>query len=395
MLRWDSLSGRSKAIWIGIVALIVYSAVVRQLRADGYDFLAYYRGAELWLSGQNPYQYFESFNFKYAPSSLLIFAPFTLFPYEISRWLYIGAHVLMTLSIPLIIWNHLKADKILSPKLDANQFTTALFIGLIGTLRFVDEEYWLSQFGLPILWGMLLGLVFLFRENRYLRGLGIFTFSLFAQVKIHSLVSFLSFVNFKKPRNWIWIALLAAIPCFLPKPELWLKWRDLMTQSTPDISFGSNLQGFFALTQLVFGWGESSAKTFFLIVPLFLMLLAFLPRFSVSQAKTHRAAFLLTIFSWMLFGLMTSLLPWRYTYSVTWFFFALSWVVGTAKEQRWILGLCLFLGLTPSGIVTHEISRPLEFFQIPFIAMMLHLVIMVGQARRLSRIDPSKLFHRK
>jgi hypothetical protein len=365
--------------------VLVISALNRQARGTGADFFAYYRGARLWVQGQNPYSYFSDYNFKYAPSSLLLFAPFSFFSFEWARWLYTLSHLFLTALIPYFILRILSFDKKSRPLADPNRWITGLFVGFLGLLRFIDEEYLQSQFGLPILSGMLIGIFLILKNARGAKWeskAGVLILSLFAQVKIHSLIVFASFFKIRKPRAWMWIAIFAAIPLLLPYPSLWLRWRELIQTSTPDIYFGGNLQGFFPFTELLLGWSRASKATLIFIVPVAVVLLASLPRFEVREASEKSLSFLLTVFSWMLFGITTSLLPWRYTYSVVWFFVALSWIAAHGWERKILMAITVFLALTPSGIVGHGISDILEKNQSIFVCMLILQFVMIRQARR-------------
>jgi hypothetical protein len=386
---WKSLSKRSRFLLALMFFVLTALVLVRQLWDFGSDFYAYFRATKLWLADKDPYKYFRAMNFKYAPSSLLLFAPLQLFPYKVARIVYVALHWASVVTIPVLTWKILKFDTKHARSLKKDAFVWALFLGFLGSLRFIDDEYRLSQISFPILWGILMGHYTALRawpKKLWLSRFGTFVAAFFAIIKIHSLLVFAAFFKIRKVKSWLPIALVASLPIFLPLLGYWLNWRDQMLISTPDIKFGANHQGFFAFSEMILNWGRSSARTFFLIGPIVVFMGWWLPRFTLTEARDRSFSFLLTTFSWMFLGIMSSPLPWRYTYSVTWIFFAVSWMLGSAREKKIVTAVCFILAFTPSAIVTKKISRVLEGNQLVFLLMLIELGVLLVQARRYSQL---------
>src|SRR5262249_39235244 len=145
-------------ILLGVFALlIVYSCFSRQWNSDGRDFLAYWRAGFRFVHGEPIYQNELYPPFKYAPVTALYFIPLSLLPYFVARWVYAFLHSGWVITLPFLACALLRRDSRVSARIDERTFFTALVVSFVGSFRFLDGEFHVSQVSTLALGIMLLG----------------------------------------------------------------------------------------------------------------------------------------------------------------------------------------------------------------------------------------------
>ncbi|MEO5666446.1 MAG: glycosyltransferase 87 family protein [Bdellovibrionota bacterium] len=370
-----------------IAILILASCFSRQLNGHGWDFAAYYRASERFLRGESPYFYEKAFSYKYAPVVVLPFTFFNLFSFETARWIYAALHALVALSLPYVLYQVLEKDKRLKISLKPEVFAMGLLVAFLGCFRFIDSEFHVSQIGLWIAWLLIAGVWVLQRFGHRVWGriCGLVLISLASLVKIHSAIFFVTFAKMKEWKSSVWVAGVFLVVAMLPNPAMWLDWAEQIRRTTFDLPMDAssvNLQGFYPLGVLHFGMNQFSAWPLLLTLPFLAMTILSTAHYSLRDLKESSLAVLLSLSTWLLLGFLASPLPWQYTYSILWMLFPLSWVASTTRERRWLLGIALFLGLSPQGIIGKHASMWIESRQSVFFAILIFWTILLKQASR-------------
>ncbi len=386
-------------IGLGIIAfLILASCFSRQLNGTGWDFEAYFKAAGRILSGDSPYLYERDFSYKYSPVVALPFTVFHLFSYDVARWVYAALHALLAIVLPYMLYSLLKPSWSTQDnearREQKEAFVMGVFITFLATLRFIDSEFFVSQIGLWIIGGILFGVWLLQKFNTHpgLRVLALACISLASLVKIHTTLISLSFAKLKDKKGLFLIFSVFMLLVLIPNPFYWLDWVEHMKRSSFDLLIDNtsvNLQGFYPLAINHLGFAQPSLKPLWLALPFALLALFTLKRFTLEDLKSEAPHILLNVSIWMLLGFMASPLPWQYTYSVLWIMMPLSWSLASAIEKRWILGVALFLGFTPQGIIGKAASYWLEQKQSVFAAILIFWFVMLYQSKRLEKSSTS------
>ncbi len=383
-------------VGLGIIAiLILASCFSRQLNGQGWDFGAYYKAAGRILNGDSPYLYERDFSYKYAPVVALPFSVFHFFSYDVARWIYAALHALLAIVLPYLLYRIVSRDWS-DKSVDAKEsFVMGIFISFLGTLRFIDSEFHVSQIGLWIIGGILLGILFLqrFPQSRPLRTAGIAFVSLAALVKIHTILIALSFAKLKDKIGMLWITGVFFVIALLPTPKYWIDWAVHMKRSSYDLPIDTtsiNMQGFFPLAINHLGVPNFKLWPLALALPLVIWAWLSLKRFVLADVPKNASHVLLNMSIWALLGFMASPLPWQYTYSILWVLIPLSWSLANEIEKRWILGVSLFLGFSPQGIIGKAASYWLEQRQSVFAAILIFWVVMLLQSKRLNKTASSQ-----
>ena len=377
-----------------IVLLILASCFSRQLNGGGWDFKAYYKAAGRILSGVTPYVYERDFSYKYAPVIGLPFTIFHLFSYDIARWVYAAFHSLLAISLPYLLYRIVKhdwAEHNSTQRLELKEnFVMGVFISFLGTLRFLDSEFFVSQIGLWIIGGILLGIHILQRlpNNNLAKFIGLGFVSLASLIKMHTMLICLSFAKLKDAKGLLWIAGVFCFFALLPNPSYWLDWAAHMKKSTFDLPMNKssvNLQGFYSFAVLKLGMNQFSLQPMLLALPLGILAFLKLERFTLSDIPKSASYILLNVSIWTLLGILASPLPWQYTYSILWVLVSLSWTLGNSIERKWIFAVSLFLGFSPQGIIGKSASYWLESHQSVFFAVLVFWFVMLFQSMRLKK----------
>jgi hypothetical protein len=143
-----------------------------------------------------------------------------------------------------------------------------------------------------------------------------------------------------------------------------------------------NLQGFYPLAILHLGFAQFTFWPLLLALPFALWAFLKLPRFSLDEVKTSPHKFLLSVSVWVLLGFLASPLPWQYTYSIIWILIPLAWVYASSLERKFLIGISLFLGLTPQAIIGKSNSMWLEQHQSIFGTILILWIILMKQSQR-------------
>jgi hypothetical protein len=370
-----------------IGVLLLASCFSRQLSGLGWDFEAYFKAAGRWLSGTTPYFYEKNFSYKYSPVMVLPFTFFHLFSYESARWIYAALHAMVALSLPCLLYSILEKDTRLHLRRKPETFATGLLVAFLGSFRFIDGEFHVSQIGLWIIWTLLAGVVVLQKigHRKWGRALGLALMSLASLVKIHSSIFFLSFLKWRSKKTWAWVGGVFVLIAMLPDPRMWLDWAEQIRRTTYDLPINEtsiNLQGFYPFGVVQLGLNQFSPEPLLLAVPFFIACFFFTSRYSLRDIRLSPLPVLLSISSWLLLGFMASPLPWQYTYSILWVLIPLSWVSSSSSERRALLVIALFLGLSPQGIVGKATSMWIESHHSVFFAILFFWILLLRQAHR-------------
>jgi len=373
-----------------IIALILASCFSRQLNGTGWDFQAYYKAAGRLLQGNTPYLYERDFSYKYAPIASVPFTVFHLFSYDIARWIYAALHAIIAIVSPYLLFKILERDPRLKIKQRAETYCFGILISFLGTFRFLDSEFHVSQVGLWITVTLLLGTLSLTRLPKRIWNsrLGILLLALGAIVKIHTLTIFSMFLKKNSPKTYLWAFGILGVTILLPNPLWWMDWYRHMNRSQFDLPMDMssvNLQGIYSFAVLKLGMDQFSIWPLTLAIPLLLFAFIKLPRFSLEEIPLKPHSFLLTLCSWVLLSYLISPLPWQYTYSIAWVIVPLLWITSERIERRFIVGIALFLGLSPQGIIGKAASVWLEQQQSIFFAMLLIWILLLRQTLRVAR----------
>ncbi len=363
-------------IWIFCALAFAFSAVTHQQRGGGRDFNAYYKAGERLLQG-NPFYVDEvDYAFKYAPITVLPFGGVALLPHSVARWAYCFVHWAIACAIPWLLWGLLRT------RAPSGTFWTGVAVAFLGSARFVDGEFRDSNFGLFVTMGLILSAYLVpRRRGTFLTPLAV---ALSVCAKVHSLVC-LTVFRWRDRRTFQALALAGAVLVLIPNPWLWLKWWEQM-RVTAKYQFvtaqGFTLQGFFPLASTFLGWESRSLIALSLAVPFGLWAFWRLPRFSLAEAARDPVRLFFASALWVLWALMSSPLPWQHTYSILWAIIPIAWVFATRYERRAILGLAVFLGLSPRDLVGDAIFVALESHQSVFLAILALWVLCVRIASR-------------
>lgn len=377
-----------------IALLILASCFSRQLNGAGWDFQAYFKAAGRILQGQSPYLYEKDFSYKYAPVIALPFTFFHLFSYEIARWVWAAFHAGVALACPYVLYKVLERDPHLGISKRVEDFSFGILVSFMGTFRFIDSEFHVSQIGLWITMLLLLGALCLSyaEHSPGLTRLGLVLLSFGALVKIHTIALFAVFLKWRSPKTYLSAGGILFLIALLPNPAWWLEWVEHMKRSTRDLPMDMssvNLQGFYPLAVLHLGMDQFSYWPLLLAAPFGILAFWKLPRLSLQEIPSQPHVFLLTISVWTLLGFMASPLPWQYTYCIAWVLIPLSWVTATRFERRVLIGLALFLGLTPQGIIGKQVSMLIEQHQSIFAGMFIIWILLLRQTLRTSKLANS------
>lgn len=367
--------------------LILVSCFSRQLNGQGWDFQAYFKAAGRWLAGSTPYVYEKNFSFKYAPVMVLPFTFFHLFSFDVARGIYAALHAVLALSLPYLLYSILEKDPRFKLRENPETYVIGILVAFVGTLRFIDGEFHVSQIGLWIIGTLLAGfwLIQNVGHRKWGRFAGLALMSLASLVKVHSSIFFLSFLKWRSWKTWFWVGGVFLVIACLPDPRMWLEWAQQIRSTTYDLPISRssiNLQGFYPLGVLRLGLSQFSAQPLLLALPFFIVTYFLTGRYSLRDIKTSPLSVLLTISTWLLLGFMASPLPWQYTYSILWVLVPLSWISSTPSERRWLLAIALFLGLSPQGIIGKHASMWIETRHSVFIAIFVFWTILLRQAHR-------------
>lgn len=367
--------------------LILASCFSRQLSGNGWDFEAYFKAAGRWLGGNSPYFYEKDFSYKYAPVIVLPFTFFHLFSYDVARWIYAAFHAAVAVSLPYLLFHILKRDTRLKLGEKPEVFAMALIIAFFGSFRFIDSEFHISQIGLWIIWALLVGVWTLQRVGNRVWGrvVGLSFMSLAALTKIHSSMFFLTFLKWRSWKTWLWVGGVFLVVASLPSPHMWLDWVEQIRRTTYDIPIhadSNNLQGFYPFAVIRLGMHQFGPQPLLLVIPFFVIALFSTSRYSLRDLGHAPLPILLSICTWLLLGFLASPLPWHYTYSILWVILPLSWVAGTPRERRWLVGITMFLGLSPQGIIGKPFSMWIENHHSVFIAILLFWLVLARQSAR-------------
>jgi hypothetical protein len=375
-------------IALGIIAfLLLASCFSRQLNGLGSDFLAYFKAAGHLLEGQSPYSYEKSFSHKYAPSIAIPFTFFHLFSYETARWVYAAFHAIIALTLPYLIYTLLRSQQSFAVREYKETYVMGILISFMGTFRFIDGEFHVSQTGLWMMGSIFLGLLCLqhFSKMWWGKFLGFSLMSLGALVKIYSSVLFLTFIKLKNLKTLLWISGVFIFWMLIPHPSWWLDWVNHLQRASFDLVISrssGNLQGFYPLAFKTLSFAQFNIPAFVLALPFALWAFYKTHRYSLNDIATKPLEVLLSLHVWLLWGTMASPLPWHYTYSMLWSLIPLMWLAASPIERRWILGVCMFLGLSPQGLLGKEISSALESNQSVFIAVFILWFVLIQVLRK-------------
>lgn len=369
-----------------IAALIIYNALARQAGGVGRDFQAYYKAGMRVLDGSDPYVFEESYPYKYGPATVAVFLPFQLFSYEIARWIYCALHIITALGIVVL---NLKLLQKARTKITSEIFFGGIVIGFVGSLRFLDGEFQTSQISLAIYLSTLIGVLLLAKPSRWAKRAGVLVLAMVSQMKIHSTVMWYALTKKLWQKRQLLLLVPAVILYLLPNPLWWIEWARQIKETTPLLPSGSNAfnrQGFFGAAVMIFNWNEYGLGPWLLSFPFALYAAIKLPRFKIADIDSHNLkALFLSLLAWMLWGFMTSPLPWQHTYSLLWGVIPLLWMnANTALQRRAIFFSSMLLGLTPKGIMGEGSSQIFERYQGPLILILILWFVLIAQAQRAS-----------
>jgi len=181
-------------------------AIGKGLRSDLRDFGAYYAAAQRMLSFSNIYFGSDSYPYKYAPVTTLLFIPLLVFPQQFAFYIFTGMIFLAMASIPILVFKLVSFD--VSLKISENQKVWALFFGLMASLRFLDNEFHSSQVNVishVFLWLSLL--MFLKNKEKW----SPFFWGFGSCFKFHPAISSLILLNQKNYRRFLALSIVSLI----------------------------------------------------------------------------------------------------------------------------------------------------------------------------------------
>jgi hypothetical protein len=367
--------------------LIVASCFARQLGGQGGDFAGYFMAAGRWLLGESPYVYERPFSYQHAPVIVLPFTVFHFLGFESARWVYAALHAFVALAAPYALYRVLETDTRLRIGSKPELFAMGLLTAFLASFRFIDSEFRVSQINLWTMGILISGLWLLQNAGHRFVGriVGLALLSLASLVKIQSAIFFITFAKWRSWKTWAAVFGVLVGVALLPDPRLWVDWAEQLRNTAYNLSTttsASNLQGFYPLAVTRLGFKALSVWPVLLTLPFFAMVFFSTARYSLRDLQSAPLPVLLSISTWLLLGFMASPIPLQHTYSILWVLIPLSWVAATRRERRWILGIALFLGLTPQGIVGKVASDWLESRQSVFAAILVFWFILLRQASR-------------
>ncbi|MBS1984584.1 MAG: DUF2029 domain-containing protein [Bdellovibrionales bacterium] len=343
---------------LAILLLVATSALSRQWNSDGNDFAAFFSAGQRILHGLSPFALSDATPYKYAPVSALLFVPFALLPYSAARLLYLGIHLLCTLALPFCLWQWL-SPLARRRSIDAT-FAWALAGALVGSLRFLDNEFTDSQVNIVSLACVLLGAQILHSARTSTRehaGAALWSFG--ALFKFHPLLAGELFCT-RRTRPSLW--LVPPLIALLPSLAWWRDFWQLHTQKpVGDSTFSTILQG---LKPLFFQLGFSPHTQMLAYLASALVLgAAYL--WWIPKRPAAPNAYWCALLSLLCLGTTLSPIPWQHTYVILWPALFVGLVTANAPERRRLWICALLLGLSPRGILG-PLAHRLEQAQIVF-----------------------------
>ncbi|MBY0370090.1 DUF2029 domain-containing protein [bacterium] len=357
-------------------ALALTASAIVHTRAGAQDFSAYYSAVGRFLSGQAFYVDERIYAYKYAPITILYFLPFHFFDLGTARALFTLLQLAAVLACPFLLSRVLRAPTL----------GWGLFLGFLASLRFVDGEFRAGNCGIWVVFGCLVAALCL--RNARSRFWGPLVQGLSVVVKVHALVSFVSFRWEKDRRTFLALGATALVLLFIPNPLLWPAWWTQLQETGKYAVFRDsdlNLQGFYAWGSRFLRWDPTSHRSLLLALPFGLWAFAKLPRFTLDEAGKHTGVFFLTISCWLLWASLSSPLPWQHTYSGMWVFFPLSWHYATRRERGLLAVIALVIALTPVDIIGRPLATPFESHQGIFACLLAFWILLVQQASRIAQ----------
>jgi hypothetical protein len=385
------VKGASRALpplgWIALALLVAYAAARRQLVGDAHDFLAFHTAAARLIAGENPYVASDAYPYKYAPSVLAVFVPFGLTSLEVARKLYLLLTIVATLAVPALVARILRGERSLARELEGPRLLGATALGLVASLRFLDNEYHSVNANVLALAILLSGYALLVTASRRSGSLAVAFGSLF---KFHPFLALGVFL--RSWRSVLFLVAAAGLVACIPDPRLWPELLRQLRETGSDFQItglSHPMQGLYPLGVLAFGWERTSLAPFLLFLPVALAALALVPKFDLflkgERPVDKPAAFLLSSLSLLLLAATVSPLPWQHTYVIFWAAVPAAWICGSRAERRWILAISLALAISPRGIVGAKLSNTLEYGQIVLWLAWAHAAVLISQARRHAR----------
>lgn len=394
-------SSNAKASWhyilgLGLLAaLVLVSCFSRQLSGNSWDFLNHFRSAGLMLEGLSPY---SNTHFQSLPLVALPFTVFHGFSFENARWIYAGLHALCALSIPYLLFKLLQSEGKLRDAARLEKFCTGVFVAFIASFRFLDNEFFVSQVSLWVMFGILLCFFTLSEmrtsTNKTKKSLLMGAFSVLLTMatsfKLLSLLCLISFSKHLKLRQMIVLASVFLFLNVLIYPSYFIEWTVGFTSRLASAEVYQQSLSQQGLFPLIYKFTQSQTTAFNVaLLTLFcsigFSITAMKAAFREARKNMHTPlnhTVILESGFWMLLAYLASPFPWQYSFSILWMLIPVAWVSGNKIDRRILLACSLLLGLTPKGIIGTEFASVLEGYQ--FVGFLL-VVILVTTGRILKR----------
>jgi len=200
-------------IILAAVCILFMISEIMNIRFWLSDFEVYYNAAKRILHAQNLYQIVEDrhYVFKYSPASAIYFIPFTIFPFQIAKYIY---WLFLT---SLIVYGFYLSIKMLKPSLIIKQQIGAINITIIlATLILAihfSRELHLGQVNYLLLFLFILALFFYVKHYRILFSF-IIASSIF--IKPFGLIFLPYFILKKKYYELVLFGCFALVLFFIP-----------------------------------------------------------------------------------------------------------------------------------------------------------------------------------